>query len=332
MVIPVDRQQNRRIRGRRQEKTFVAGHVCAASLFSRSLRESDESKLRLKAFAGNLLSRVSALIKWNKLLTSRLQAQVEQLDRLNRLRKFLSPQVAEVVISNDQELTPSCRREISALFCDLRGFTALSDNAPPEAVLDVLRVYHQAMGEQIDEFNGTIEHRAGDGIMVMFNAPLPCKDPAMEAVRLAIAMRTRMRGLTREWRKLGYELGFGVGVSLGYATLTTVGSEGRLDYVANGRAVNLASRLCDEATDGQILLSEPAYGAVKERVETDCVGDLTLKGFGHPVKAFDVVGLSRRDSSARRPEGYQDHARDNQESAPQLKWSQWLPEEEIRSD
>lgn len=229
---------------------------------------------------------------------------------------------------NDSKLS-SHRREIAALFCDLRGFTAFSDSAPPEAVLNVLRDYHQAMGELIDEFQGTIEHRAGDGIMVIFNAPLPCNDPALQAVQLAVAMRNRMRDLSEDWQKFGYELGFGVGMSLGYAILSMVGSEGRFNYVANGRVVNLASRLSDEAADGQILLSERAYDAVKERVQTDCIGDLTLKGFRQQVKAFNVIILKSETASTSGSHRDEGHARNNKQRATQLDWSQWLPEEEI---
>lgn len=314
------------VHGRNRGRSLLAGHACLSSFSLRRAREVDDTKIQFKAFARGLSSRISALIEWNKMLSLRLQSQVEQLDRLNRLRKFLSPQVAEVVISSDEQSALSYRREIAALFCDLRGFTAFSDSASPGAVLDVLRDYHQAMGTLIDEFEGTIEHRAGDGIMVIFNAPLPCGDPAMQAVGLAVAMRDRMQEITKAWRKLGYDLGFGVGVSLGHATLGMVGSEGRFDYVANGRAVNLASRLSDQAMDGQILISEMAYDAVKERVEAICIGKLTLKGFRQQVKAFNVVGLTRRRSSTRCPQGDQGHASDNQKRAPQLDWSQWLSE------
>lgn len=324
-------QQIWQVSGRSRERSFSAGHGCISSLSLRRAREVDETKIQLKAVAGSLRSRVSTLIEWNKALSLRLQSQLEQLERLSRLRKFLSPQVAEVVISSDEQSELSYRREIAALFCDLRGFTSFSDSASPGAVLDVLRDYHQAMGTLIDEFGGTIEHRAGDGIMVIFNAPLPCRDPAMKAVGLAVAMRDRMRGMTKAWRTLGYDLGFGVGVTLGHATLGMVGCEGRFDYVANGRAVNLASRLSDQARDGQILISELAYDAVKERVEVVCIGQLNLKGFRQQVQAFNVVGLICSRASARRPYGDQGHASDDQKRASQLDWSQWLSEEEIRN-
>jgi len=326
----VNLQQRWRIRSRNQEQSLVAGHLCGPTRFARHPRQADGLETYFKSFSRGLRNRVAELAKWNKMLRIRLQAQVEQLERLGRLRRFLSRQVAEVIVFEENESKLSShRREIAALFCDLRGFTAFSDSAPTEAVLDVLRDYHQAMGELIDEFQGTIEHRAGDGIMVIFNAPLPCNDPALQAVQLAVAMRNRMRDLSEDWQKFGYELGFGVGMSLGYAILSMVGSEGRFNYVANGRVVNLASRLSDEAADGQILLSERAYDAVKERVQTDCIGDLTLKGFRQQVKAFNVIILKSETASTSGSHRDEGHARNNKQRATQLDWSQWLPEEEI---
>ncbi len=317
-------------RSRRREHALAAASFWSEPIDSRPLLNAEKPNAALKTIAGNLRAPVDALVKMNQVLASRLQSQMEQLERLRRLRKFVSPQVADVIITGcDNSELSSERREISALFCDLRGFTAFSDSAQPEAVLEVLRVYHQAMGELIDQHGGTIEHRAGDGIMVIFNAPMPCRDPAMQAVRLALAMKKRMCALTKGWKKLGYELGFGVGMSLGYATVGTVGSEGRLDYVANGRVVNLASRLSDEAADGQVLLSERAYDAVRERVDTEFVGELELKGFRQQVKTFNVLGLSRRKRSASSSDGDQGHAGNNQQGAAKLDWSQWLAEEEV---
>ncbi|MDX1527467.1 MAG: adenylate/guanylate cyclase domain-containing protein [Gammaproteobacteria bacterium] len=330
-MVAVSLQRRWQTSGRSRERLLTGNPVWAAPRSSKQLGEAEETNTQLKALAGGVRSRMAALIRWNKVLSARLQSQVEQLERLNRLRKFVSPQVAEVVIATDEASSLSHRREIAALFCDLRGFTAFSDTAAPESVLEVLRVYHQAMGELIEKFGGTIEHRAGDGIMVIFNAPLPCRDPGMSAVRLAVAMRKRMKALTTKWRKLGYQLGFGIGISLGYATLGTVGCEGRFDYVANGRAVNLASRLCDEASDGQILLSERAYDAVKERITTSYIGELALKGFRQPLKTFDVVELGRRRSLSRRAQGDKRHAANDQKRPSQLDWREWLSEEEIRN-
>ena len=185
----------------------------------------------------------------------------------------------------------SHRREITVIFCDLRGFTAFSETAEPEEVMGVLREYHAAMGNLIFQFEGTLERFAGDGLMVFFNDPLPCPDPAPRAVRMALAMRQRVGELAGTWRKHGYQLDFGVGIAMGYATLGKIGFEGRFDYGAVGSVTNLASRLCDEARGGQILLSQRVYAQVEELVEAEPVGELTLKGFRRPVPAYNVLRL-----------------------------------------
>ena len=235
-----------------------------------------------------LEARVRSLLRI-KQLNDELQEQ-----RLGRLRRFLSPQVADLVISSGEDsMLASHRSRIAALFCDLRGFTGFSETAEPEDVIDVLQTYHEAMGRLIDRFDGTIDHRAGDGIMVIFNDPVPCDDPARRAVEVGLAMHTRMHELKIGWRRLGYELGFSVGVSLGYATIGLVGFEGRLDYTANGSVVNLASRLCDEAQDGQLLVSQRAYAALGDTVDAKALEALTLKGFHEPVAAYEVNRLER---------------------------------------
>jgi len=185
----------------------------------------------------------------------------------------------------------SHRSNIAALFCDLRGFTHFSETAEPEDVIEVLQAYHEEMGRLIYQHDGTIDHRAGDGIMAIFNDPLPCEQPTLQAVRLAVAMRDRMGQLLNDWRKLGHDLGFGVGMSTGYATLGLVGFEGRFDYCANGSVVNLAARLSDEAKDGQILISQRAYSLVADNVEADDIGDLGLKGLAQPVRVLNVTKL-----------------------------------------
>ena len=185
----------------------------------------------------------------------------------------------------------SHRREITVIFCDLRGFTAFSETAEPEEVMAVLREYHAAMGDLIFQFEGTLERFAGDGLMVFFNDPLPCPDPAPRAVRMALAMRQRVGEMTGTWRKRGYQLDFGVGIALGYATLGKIGFEGRFDYGAIGIVTNLASRLCDEARSGQLLLSQRVYAEVEELVEAEPVGELTLKGFHRPVTSYNVLRL-----------------------------------------
>jgi adenylate cyclase len=257
-----------------------------------------KSLLRIKVYHDTIQAQAAELAEWNRTLEERVAQQVEELERVGRLRRFLSPQLADLVVSSgDERLLESHRREIAVVFCDLRGFTPFSETAEPEEVMAVLREYHQAMGELIFRFGGTVGSFAGDGLMIFFNDPLPCPDPAGRAVRMAVAMRERMGGLTERWRKRGHELDFGVGISLGYATLGQIGFEGRYDYGAIGSVVNLASRLCDEALGGQILVSQRVYATVEELVEAERVADFTLKGFLKPVPAYSVVSLKAAASA-----------------------------------
>ncbi len=250
------------------------------------------SLLRVKMLYQKIQAQADELAEWNTGLESRVKSQVEELDKLGRLKRFLSPQVADLIISSgDESVLDSHRSQIAALFCDLRGFTHFSETAEPEDVIEVLQTYHEEMGRLIYDHEGTIDHRAGDGIMCIFNDPLPCDEPTLQAVRLAVAMRERMDELLGEWRKMGHELGFGVGLSTGYATLGLVGFEGRYDYCANGSVVNLAARLSDEALDTQILISQRAYTAVDEQVEVEEIGELELKGLSQPIRVLNVVGL-----------------------------------------
>lgn len=251
------------------------------------------SLLRIKSLYDQVQAQAAKLSEWSATLETRIEEQVAQLDRLSRLRRFLSPQVADLIVeAGDDSVLQSHRCEIATLFCDLRGFTAFSETGEPEEVMEVLQRYHETMGRLIYEHDGAIDHRAGDGIMIIFNDPIPCDEPALRAVRLALAMRLAMRPLTEEWRKLGHDLGFGVGVSLGYATLGMVGFEGRYDYTANGSAVNLAARLCDEARDGQILISGRAYATLDGAIEVEPLGSLDLKGFHRPIEAHSVVSFT----------------------------------------
>jgi adenylate cyclase len=190
-----------------------------------------------------------------------------------------------------EKLLESHRRDITVVFCDLRGFTAFSETAEPEAVTGVLGEYHARLGALIFQFEGTLERFTGDGLMVFFNDPLPCPDPASRAVRMAVAMRRAAGELTGKWRKHGYDLGFSVGIAMGYATLGRIGFEGRVDYGAIGTGTNLASRLCDEARPGQILISQRVYSAVEEIVEAEPMGELTLKGFHRPTPVHNVIAL-----------------------------------------
>ena len=250
------------------------------------------SLLRIKALHDVVQEQTAHLEDWNRTLEQRVAAQLAEIERLGSLKRFLSPQVAELVMSaGDQRLLESHRREITVVFCDLRGFTAFAEISEPEEVMAVLRQYHEALGELIFGHGGTVEHFAGDGVVVLFNDPLPCPDPTARAVRMALAMRGRIAGLSDNWRKQGHELGFGVGIAQGYATLGMIGFEGRYDYAAIGPVANLASRLCDEAADGEILISQRALAAVEDLVAAAPVGDLVLKGFTRPVPAYRILGL-----------------------------------------
>ena len=258
--------------------------------------------LRIKALhdtvqeqAARLAAQSEQLADWNRTLEQRVAEQLTELERVGRLKRFFSPQLAELVVSSGGEkLLESHRREITVVFCDLRGFTAFSETAEPEEVMGVLREYHTALGTLIFRFEGTLEHFAGDGIMVFFNDPLLCPDHEAQAVRMAVAMRQQMGELTKEWQKRGYQLGFGVGIAQGYATLGMIGFEGRVDYGAIGPVTNLASRLCSQAQDGQILISQRVFAAVEELVETEPAGELSLKGFHKPMPTFNVVELRQR--------------------------------------
>jgi adenylate cyclase len=208
-----------------------------------------------------------------------------------------------VIVSGQQEqLLESHRREVTVVFCDLRGYTAFAEATEPEELMGVLREYHAAMGAIIFQYEGTLERFTGDGLMVFFNDPIPCPDPAARAVRMAIAMRQRVGELTEQWRKRGHPLDFGVGIAQGYATLGKIGFEGRFDYAAIGSVTNLAARLCAEAQGGQILVSQRVYAAVEALVAADPLGEWELKGFHRPVSVYNIGGLKEgEDGDARRP-------------------------------
>ena len=258
-----------------------------------------KSMLRIKALhdtvleqAARLEEQSAQLAEWNRTLEQKVAEQVVELERVGRLKRFLSPQLAELIISKgDEEFLESHRREITVVFCDLRGFTAFSETGEPEEVMEVLREYHEAMGTLIFRFEGTLERFAGDGLMVFFNDPLPCPDPSSRAVKMAIAMRECVGELVAKWRKRGHLLDFGAGIAQGYATLGKIGFEGRFDYAAIGTVTNLASRLCDEAQAGQILISQRVYAAVEKSVKVEPVGELALKGFHRPIPVFEVLKL-----------------------------------------
>jgi class 3 adenylate cyclase len=232
------------------------------------------------------------LAEWNKLLEQRVEEQVAQLEKLGRLKRFFSPQLAELIVSGGaDDPLKTHRREVTVVFLDLRGFTAFAETAEPEEVMGVLREYHAEMGKLILEHEGTLERFTGDGMMVFFNDPVPVANPAERAIRMALAMREGVRELTAKWRKVGYELDFGVGIAQGYATIGGIGFEGRWDYGAIGTVTNLASRLCGEAKPGQILVSQRVVGTVENFVEVEAVGGLSLKGFHRPVTAYNILRL-----------------------------------------
>jgi adenylate cyclase len=249
------------------------------------------SVLRVKALHDQVQAQAADLANWNRTLEQRVEEQVAEIERIGRLKRFLSPQVAQLVSSGDERVLESHRREVTVVFCDLRGFTAFSEAAEPEEVMAVLRDYHKALGALIDKFEGTVERFAGDGLLVLFNDPLPCPEPSLKAVRMATEMRDEIAALAATWRTHGHELGFGIGIAHGYATLGCIGFEGRFQYSATGTVANLASRLCDEARNGQILVDAKVHAAVQAQVEIESAGELALKGFRRPVPAFNVRKL-----------------------------------------
>jgi class 3 adenylate cyclase len=231
-----------------------------------------------------------ALESLNAELADRVQEQVVEIERMGRLKRFLPVAVADTVISSGSEkILESHRALLGVLFCDIRGFTAFCETAEPEETIEVLQTYHEEMGKLINAHGAGVDHRMGDGIMVLFNDPLPCEDPAGDAVRLAIALRERMVELCKGWKKLGHRLGFGVGISLGYATVGMVGYEGRYDYTASGTSVNLAARLCELAEDGEILLSPRAYTAIEDDFKATSEGEVSLKGIREPVEIYKLM-------------------------------------------
>ncbi len=260
-----------------------------------------KSMLRIKELHDTVQALAVQLADWNKTLEQRVRDQVEQLDRLSRLRRFFSPQLAELIVAGgaDDPLTTH-RREVTVVFLDLRGFTAFAETAEPEEVMGVLRDYHAEMGRVILDYEGTLERFAGDGMMIFFNDPVPIPDPAERAIRMTLAMRGRVAALTDRWRRLGYELDFGVGIAQGYATIGAIGFEGRWDYGAVGTVTNLAARLCGEARPGQILVSRRVLASVETLVEAEPVGELVLKGFAKPVAAFNVLRLTAPKPDATR--------------------------------
>jgi adenylate cyclase len=241
--------------------------------------------------AKRLEGQAAELAGWNRRLEERVAQQLGEIEKVGRLKRFLAPQLAEMIVSSgDEGILESHRRDIVVVFCDLRGYTAFAETGEPEEVWAVLREFHAAVGPLVTRFEGTLDHFSGDGLMVYFNDPLPCPDPAERAVRMAVAMRQAVGELMAGWRRRGFELGFGIGVAQGYATLGRIGFEERVDYTAIGTVTNLAARLCGEARDGQILLSKRVATAVESSVTLEEIGNLALKGLSQAIAVYNVAG------------------------------------------
>ena len=253
------------------------------------------SLIRVKDLHAQVRLQAAKLAEWNRTLEQRVQEQVAQLERLTRLKRFFSPQLAELIVAGDSEdPLKTHRREVTVVFLDLRGFTAFAETAEPEEVMGVLKEYQTEMGGLIIEHEGTLERFTGDGMMIFFNDPVVVPNPEERAIRMALAMRGRVASLRAIWVKRGYELHFGVGIATGYATIGKIGFEERWDYAVIGTVSNLASRLCSEAGPGQILISRRLFGIVENLIEVEPVGELTLKGFHRPVTAYNVLRVSER--------------------------------------
>jgi class 3 adenylate cyclase/HAMP domain-containing protein len=271
-------------------RTFAHQSVLAmrnARLFT----EVDQKGRELESAHSTVQQQADQLLNWNKSLEERVEKQLAEIERIRRLERFLAPQVAQLIASSDghDALLDSHRREVTVVFCDLRGFTAFTETTEPEEAMNVLREYHAALGELIFRYEGTLDRYAGDGVMILFNAPIQFADHTRRAVKMAVEMRDTIGALTERWRNRGHSLGFGVGIALGYATLGQIGFEQRLEYAAIGSVTNLASRLCDEAKAGQIVVARRVYGMVEAFVEARPIDDLHLKGFNHPVLAMEIL-------------------------------------------
>jgi adenylate cyclase len=255
------------------------------------------SLLKVGEYQARVAAQATELAKLNRTLQQRVDEQIKEMDRLRRLRRFVSQNVAELILASGGDSLEFHRSEIAALFCDLRGFTAFAGNAEPEESAAVMAEYHELVGSLVRKFDATVGHFAGDGIMLFFNDPVPCDDPPLTAARMGVALRDGMNELKELWRRRAHVLGFGIGISYGFATVGEMGFEGRRDYGAIGSVCNIASRLCDEAQDGQVLIAGRVYSSVKDHVVAEPLGGLNLKGFITPIDAWSVSGL--RDDAGR---------------------------------
>jgi class 3 adenylate cyclase len=237
-----------------------------------------------------LRKRTDEIGRWNRELEARVAAQVAEIERIGKLRRFLAPQLADLIVARgDESILESHRREIVVVFCDIRGFTAFAERAEPEEVMALLRDYHAALGPIVARFEGTLDHYSGDGIMVFFNDPLPTPEPAKRAIEMAMAMRETAAEVVNAWRRRGHTIGFGVGIAQGYATLGQIGFAERMDYTAIGTVTNVAARLCSEAKDGQILVGKRIAATVDGAVSLEEIGNLSLKGLSQPIAVYNVV-------------------------------------------
>ncbi|MDM0116558.1 response regulator [Variovorax sp. J22R133] len=257
------------------------------------------SMLRIKRLHDQVEGLLAQMKEWNVSLERRVATQVAELERVGRLRRFFSPQLAEAIVSGGAEdPLQSHRREITVVFLDLRGFTAFAESAEPEDVMGVLRQFHAATGELILEHEGTLEHFAGDGMMIFFNDPVPVPDAAERAVRMSLAIRARLGPIAETWLARGFSLGLGIGIAQGFATIGAIGFEGRWDYGAIGTVTNLAARLCGEAAANEILISRPVYAKLAALLDCDAPQSLSLKGFQRPVDCFSVRGMKATASAS----------------------------------
>jgi class 3 adenylate cyclase len=267
----------------------VAGLDAGADDYVTKPFDSFELLARVRAMM-RLKEMHDTLAEWNRSLADTVKKQVSELERMARLKRYLSPQIAETILGQDDELFKTHRREITIVFLDLRGFTAFSDSAEPEEVMEFLRHYHAEMGKLVFKFEGTLERFMGDGIVIIFNDPIPCEDHPQHATLMALEMRDRVRELRGAWLKKGYDLDLGVGIAAGYTTLGTMGFEGRMDYGTVGNLPNLAARLCAEAKGGQILTDQKTMSRLEHAFEAEAIEQLSLKGIARPVLAYNILG------------------------------------------
>jgi class 3 adenylate cyclase/CheY-like chemotaxis protein len=251
-----------------------------------------KSVLRIKELHDQVRTQAAELASWNKTLERRVEQQLGEIERVSRLKSFLSPQIVDAILSHDEEkVLESHRRDITVVFCDLRGFTRFAESVEPEELIAMLNDYHARLGELVHKFEGTVERFTGDGLMIWFNDPLPCPDPCERAVKMAVEMREAVGPVLARWHKYGHDLGFGMGIARGYATMGRIGFKGRFYYSAIGTVVNLAARLCGQAEGGQILIDGRVCESVEVIAETEPAGELSLKGVQRPLKAYNVRTL-----------------------------------------